>query len=49
MIYPIPGGGLLGQRPVVPEEQLQRQIEDDTAKVPVGSVKLPAWMSGMGI
>ena len=40
VIYPIPGGGLLGERPAVPggrerierEEQLQRQIEGDAAR-----------------
>ena len=62
VIYPIPGGGLLGERPVVPrgrertkrEEQLQRQVEGDTAQGPVAKARrrlrrLPAWMSGMGI
>ena len=47
MIYPIPGGGLLGKRPVVAggrertarEEQLQRQIESDTAQGPVVKAK----------
>ena len=47
MTYPIPGGGLLGERPVVPggrestgrEEQLQRQIEDDAAQGPVVKAK----------
>ena len=47
MIYPIPGGGLLGERPVVPEgrektereEQLQRQIEGDAAQGPVVKAK----------
>ena len=47
MIYPIPRGGLLGKRPVVAgaqertarEEQLQRQIESDTAQGPVVKAK----------
>ena len=55
VIYPIPGGGLLGERPEVPgvrerterEEELQRQVAGDAAQ---GRRlrRLPAWMSGMG-
>ena len=47
MIHPIAGGGLLGERPAVPggrertkrEEQLQPQIEGDTAQGPVVKAK----------
>ena len=46
MIFPIPGGGLLVERPVVPgrertegDEQLQRQIEGDAAQGPVVKAK----------
>ena len=47
VIYPIPGGALLGERPVVPggrerterEEQLQRHIEGDAAQGPVVKAK----------
>ena len=47
VIYPIPGGGLLGERPVVPggrerterEEQMQCQIESDAAQGPVVKAK----------
>ena len=47
MIHPIPGGGLLGDRPVVAggrdrtarEEQLQRKVENDTAHGPVVKAK----------
>ena len=47
VICPIPGGGLLGDRPVVPggresterEEQLQRKIEGDAAQGPVVKAK----------
>ena len=47
VIHPISGGGLLGERPVVAggrertarEEQLQRQIESDTAQGPVVKAK----------
>ena len=47
MIHPIPGGGLLGERPVVPggrekterEEQLLRQIEGNAGQEPVVKAK----------
>ena len=47
VIFPIPGGGLLGERPMVPggrerterEEQLQRQVEGDAAQGPVVEAK----------
>ena len=47
VIFPIPGRGLLGERPVVPgrrerterEEQLQHQIEGDAAQQPVVKAK----------
>ena len=53
MIYLIPGGGLLGERPVVPggrqrterQEQLQRQVEGDTG--PVVKAKMGIWQPDM--
>ena len=53
VIYPIPGGGLLGDRPVVPggrerterEEQWKRQIEGDTAQGPGCEGQPSTWAS----
>ena len=56
VIYPIPGGGVLGERPVVPggrestdrKEQLQRQVVGDAAQGPVVKAKKDPSALSMG-
>ena len=54
MIYPIPGGGLLGERPVVPggrertEREEQMQCQDDTLQGPVVKAKKAPSASSLG-